>query len=116
MVKEIVYPKTTPVQKKNAVVLKKRMERLDRYVGGLKRIRSVPRIIVIVDQTIDFVAAQECFKLEIPLICRLDTDCDPNFVKVGVPINDDSNSSICVFLQILLLSIQKSHIARIAEK
>ena len=95
--------------------MKNRMERLERYVGGLKRIESIPKIVVIVGQTIDFVATQECYKLSIPLICRLDTDCDPNFVDVGIPMNDDSNSRIRVFVEILLLSIQKGYRVRLLK-
>jgi ribosomal protein S2 len=52
-------------------------------------------------------AIQECRKLKIPLICRLDTDCNPNLVEVGVPINDDSVPRIRLFLKSLLPGIHE---------
>jgi small subunit ribosomal protein S2 len=103
------------IQKKKAAGMKNRMERLERYVGGLKGIRSLPRVVVIVGQTTDFVAAQECRKLSIPLICRLDTDCDPDFADVGVPMNDDSTSRIRLFLEVLLLGIQEGRRVRLSK-
>ena len=83
------------------------MDRLDRYLGGLKGIRSLPRVVVLVGQIEEIAAIQECRKLEIPLICRLDTDCNPDLVEVGVPINDDSVSRIRLFLKSLLPGIHE---------
>jgi small subunit ribosomal protein S2 len=93
------------LQKKEARVLQKRLDRLDRYLGGLKGIRSIPRVVILVGQTVEIAAIQECRKLEVPLICRLDTDCNPDLVEVGVPINDDSVSRIRLFLKSLLPGI-----------
>ena len=67
--------------------------------------RSIPRVVVLVGQTTEIAAIQECRKLKIPLICRLDTDCNPDLVEVGVPINDDSVSRIRLFLKSLLPGI-----------
>jgi small subunit ribosomal protein S2 len=93
--------------KKEARVFQKRVERLDRYLGGLKGIRSIPRVVILVGQTVEMAAIQECRKLKIPLICRLDTDCNPNLVEVGIPINDDSVSRIRLFLKSLLPGIHE---------
>jgi small subunit ribosomal protein S2 len=95
------------LQKKETIVLKKRLERLKRYLSGLKGIRKLPGVVVIVGQTIELTAVHECRKLEIPVICRLDTDCDPNFVEIGIPINDDSTIRINLFLKVLLPRIKE---------
>jgi small subunit ribosomal protein S2 len=95
------------LQKKETIVLKKRLECLKRYLGGLKGIRKLPGIAIIVGQTVEITAVHECRKLEIPIICRLDTDCDPSFTEIGVPINDDSTRRISLFLKILLPRIKE---------
>ena len=81
------------------------MEKLERYFGGLKGIQTIPGIVIIIGQVVELVSIQECYKLEIPIICRLDTDCDPNLVEFGIPINDDSKIRIQLFFEILLTKI-----------
>jgi small subunit ribosomal protein S2 len=93
--------------KKEVTILQKRLDRLDRYLGGLKGMRSLPRVVILVGQKVELAAIQECRKLGIPLICRLDTDCNPNLVDVGVPMNDDSVLRIRIFLKSLLPRIQE---------
>jgi small subunit ribosomal protein S2 len=94
-------------QKKEATALKKRLERLKRYIGGLKGIRKLPGVVVVVGQTMEITAVHECRKLGIPIICRIDTDCDPSFVEIGVPINDDSTMRIDLFLKTLVPRINE---------
>jgi small subunit ribosomal protein S2 len=104
------------LQKKDATALQKRLERLERYLGGLKGIRSLPGAVIMVGQTVEIAAVQECRKLGIPLICRLDTDCNPDLVKIGVPINDDSVLRIRIFLKVLLLGIHEGRRWRFSGK
>jgi len=91
--------------KKDTVLFRKRLEKLERYFGGLKGIQTIPGIVIIIGQVVELVSIQECYKLEIPIICRLDTDCDPNLVEFGIPINDDSKIRIQLFFEILLTKI-----------
>ena len=89
-------------KKKKIIVLKKRLKR---YIGGLKGIYSFPSVVILVGQRIECTTIYECYKLQIPIICRLDTDCDPIFTKVGVSINDVSMSRICFFLETLIARV-----------
>jgi small subunit ribosomal protein S2 len=73
----------------------------------LKGINKLPGVVVIVGQKKELTAVLECLKLNIPRICRVDTDCNPNLVKIRVPINDDSALRISLFLQVLLLGIEE---------
>jgi small subunit ribosomal protein S2 len=95
------------LSKKEASLLQTRLDRLKRYLGGLKGIRSLPGAVIIIGQTKELVAIQECRKLKIPIVCRLDTDCDPSLVEFGVPLNDDSRARIRLFLEALVPSIQE---------
>jgi small subunit ribosomal protein S2 len=78
--------------------------------------RSLPGAVVVVGQTTELVAIRECRKLGIPVVCRLDTDCDPHLVEVGVPINDDSTASIRLFLEFLLPRIHEGKRQQISKQ
>lgn len=80
--------------KKEAAVLRRELEKLQKYLGGLKMMRQVPDIVVIVDQRREYNAVQECEKLGIPIVSLLDTNCDPDVVDIPIPANDDAIRSI----------------------
>ena len=80
--------------KKEAAVLRRELEKLQKYLGGLKMMRQVPDICVIVDQKREYNAVQECEKLGIPIVSLLDTNCDPDVVDIPIPANDDAIRSI----------------------
>jgi small subunit ribosomal protein S2 len=80
--------------KKEASVLRREMEKLQKYLGGIKQMRKVPDIVLIVDQRREYNAVQECQKLGIPIVSLLDTNCDPDTVDIPVPANDDAIRSI----------------------
>jgi small subunit ribosomal protein S2 len=70
------------------------MAKLQKYLGGIKAMRKVPDIVVIVDQRREYNAVQECQKLGIQIVSMLDTNCDPDVVDVPIPANDDAIRSI----------------------
>jgi small subunit ribosomal protein S2 len=80
--------------KKEASVLRREMTKLQKYLGGIKLMRKVPDIVVIVDQRREYNAVQECQKLGIPIVSLLDTNCDPDVVDIPIPANDDAIRSI----------------------
>lgn len=80
--------------KKEAAVLRRELEKLQKYLGGIKGMRKVPDIVVIVDQRREYNAVQECQKLNVPIVSLLDTNCDPDTVDIPIPANDDAIRSI----------------------
>jgi small subunit ribosomal protein S2 len=80
--------------KKEAAVLRRELEKLQKYLGGIKLMRKVPDIVLIVDQRREYNAVQECQKLGIPIVSLLDTNCDPDVVDIPIPANDDAIRSI----------------------
>ncbi|MGB3613372.1 MAG: 30S ribosomal protein S2 [Elainellaceae cyanobacterium] len=80
--------------KKEASMLRRELEKLQKYLGGIKLMRQVPDIVVIVDQRREYNAVQECTKLDIPIVALLDTNCDPDVVDIPIPANDDAIRSI----------------------
>ncbi len=80
--------------KKEASVLRRELGKLQKYLGGIKLMRKVPDIVVIVDQRREYNAILECEKLGIPIVSMLDTNCDPNVADIPIPANDDAIRSI----------------------
>ncbi|GAB4358182.1 MAG: 30S ribosomal protein S2 [Cyanophyceae cyanobacterium] len=80
--------------KKEASVLRRELSKLKKYLGGIKMMRKLPDIVVIVDQRREYNAVQECVRLGIPILALLDTNCDPDTVDVPIPANDDAIRSI----------------------
>ena len=80
--------------KKEASVLRRELAKLQKYLGGIKNMRKVPDVVVIVDQRREYNAVLECQKLGIEIVSMLDTNCDPDLVDVPIPANDDAIRSI----------------------
>ncbi len=80
--------------KKEASMLRRELGKLQKYLGGIKLMRKVPDIVIIVDQRREYNAILECEKLSIPIVSMLDTNCDPNVVDIPIPANDDAIRSI----------------------
>jgi small subunit ribosomal protein S2 len=80
--------------KKEASVLRRELSRLRKYLGGIKTMRRIPDVVLVVDQRREYNAIQECQKLGIPIISLLDTNCDPTLTDVPIPANDDAIRSI----------------------
>lgn len=80
--------------KKEASMLRRELEKLQKYLGGIKGMRKVPDVIIMIDQRREYNAVQECQKLSIPIVALLDTNCDPDVVDIPIPANDDAIRSI----------------------
>jgi small subunit ribosomal protein S2 len=80
--------------KKEASVMRRQMGKLHKYLGGIKTMRKLPDAVIIVDVKREYNAIQECQKLGIPVVSMLDTNCDPDFVDIPIPANDDAIRSI----------------------
>lgn len=84
--------------KKEGSVLRRELGKLEKYLGGIKTMRRLPDLVVVVDQRREYNAIQECQKLGIPIISLLDTNCDPDLVDVPIPANDDAIRSVKLIL------------------
>ena len=93
--------------KKEAASMIKEKERLQKYLGGLKGMKKLPDVVIIVGQTEEIHAVYECQKLGIASVTILDTDCDPSLADLFIPANDDSIASLQFILTGFLESIKK---------
>lgn len=80
--------------KKEGAVTRRELNKLRKHLNGIKKMKNLPDIVVVVDQKRESTAIQECIKLGIPTICILDTNCNPEIVDIPIPANDDAIRSI----------------------
>jgi len=76
--------------KKEVIGLRHEMDKLEKYLGGIKDMPRMPGAIVIVDPKKEKIAIQEAHKLGIPVVATVDTNCDPDEVDFPIPANDDA--------------------------
>ncbi len=80
--------------KKEQIDLGKEMQRLSRYLGGIKSMTRMPDVLFIIDPAKEFIAVKEANKLGIPVVALADTDSDPDVLDHIIPGNDDAIRSI----------------------
>ena len=76
--------------KKEVILLKKEMEKLEKNLGGIKEMNELPGVMFIVDPKKERIGILEAKKLGIPVIGLVDTNCNPEEVDYAIPGNDDA--------------------------
>jgi len=77
-----------------AATKRKELERLERTLGGMRDMSSLPGAIFVIDPKREYLAIQEARRLKIPVIAITDTNCDPDVVDYLIPGNDDAIRSV----------------------
>ena len=80
--------------KKETAILKRELEKLRKNLNGIKDMKRLPDLVLIVDQKRESTAIQECMTLGIPIISILDSNCNPDITDIPIPGNDDAIRSI----------------------
>lgn len=81
--------------------MKDEWRKLNRLYAGVKLMKELPKIVVVVDPRYDKVAVQEARKMRIPVVALVDTNSDPDMVDYMVPGNDDALRSIELFINLM---------------
>ncbi len=76
--------------KKEVVELKKEYNRLIKFLGGIRDMKSMPQALFVVDPRKERNAIAEARKLNIPIVGIVDTNCDPDEIDYVIPANDDA--------------------------
>ncbi len=76
--------------KKEVAQLSLEIEKLEKYLGGIKNMQKLPAALFIVDPKREKIAVSEAKKLGIPIVAIVDTNCDPDEVDYVIPGNDDA--------------------------
>lgn len=85
--------------KKEVIKLKGEIEKLEKYLGGVKEMRRQPGALFIIDPRKERNAIAEAHKLGIPIVAVVDTNCDPDEIDYPIPGNDDAIRAIKLISQ-----------------
>jgi small subunit ribosomal protein S2 len=80
--------------KKERLKLEEEIARLNRYLGGIKAMTSLPGAIYVVDTTKEDIAVAEAVRMGIPIVALVDTNCNPDVLDYPIPSNDDAIRAI----------------------
>ncbi|HUY30432.1 MAG TPA: 30S ribosomal protein S2 [Acidimicrobiales bacterium] len=76
--------------KKEALLLGRELEKLERNLGGIRRLTRLPKAIFVIDTKKEHIAVTEANKLGLSVIAVVDTNCDPDVIDYVIPGNDDA--------------------------
>ena len=87
--------------KKEVILLKKEMDKLERNLGGIKEMDKLPGVIFLVDPKKERIAVLEAKKLGIPVVGLVDTNCNPEEVDYPIPGNDDAIRAVKLIADVM---------------
>lgn len=93
--------------KKEIAQINKNFEKLNKTLGGIKEMRGMPDLLVVIDQKKELIAIKEANKLNIPVVCLADTNADPDGIDCVIPGNDDAIRSIKLIVSKLADAVEE---------
>ncbi len=76
--------------KKEALRLSRELDKLERYLGGIRSMEKLPSAVFILDTKKEHIAVTEANRLGVPVVAVVDTNCDPDIIQYVIPGNDDA--------------------------
>ncbi|GHV02968.1 30S ribosomal protein S2 [Campylobacterota bacterium] len=89
--------KITLLTKKEQLLLDRKREKLEKYLGGVRYMKTLPDMLFVLDVVKEKIAVAEARRLGIPIVAPLDTNCDPDLIDFPIPGNDDAIRAIELF-------------------
>lgn len=83
--------------KKEALQMRREMAKLEKSLGGIKHMGSLPDVLFVIDVGHEKIALQEAARLGIPVVAVVDTNCSPDGVDYVIPGNDDAMRAIHLY-------------------
>jgi small subunit ribosomal protein S2 len=93
--------------KKEALLLSRELEKLQRNLGGIRKMAKLPDAVFILDTKKEHIAVTEARKLKIPVIATVDTNCDPDVIDYPIPANDDAIRSGSLMCRIVADAVEE---------
>jgi small subunit ribosomal protein S2 len=100
--------------KKEGLKVRREAAKLERNLGGIKRLERVPSAIFVIDTKKEHIAVTEANRLGIPVVAIVDTNCDPDVIDFVIPGNDDAIRSATLLSRVIADAVIEGHF--IAEK
>ena len=98
--------------KKERLRIEEEIARLNRYLGGIKEMTSLPGAVYIIDTTKETIAVAEAQRMGIPIAALVDTNCDPDVIDCPIPSNDDAIRAIKLITARIVDAVLEGLIAR----
>ena len=93
--------------KKEVIKLTNEIEKLEKYLGGVKDMKKLPAALFIIDPRKERNAIAEARKLKIPIVAIVDTNCDPDEIDYIIPGNDDAIRAIRLISATMANAVQE---------
>ena len=100
------------VIKKEALMMERKRVKLERSLGGVRNMKSVPSMLFITDCHKEQLALKEAQKLGIPVVGIADTNCDPTGIDFVIPGNDDSPRAVALYANVIATAVMEGLAAR----
>ena len=98
--------------KKEALLKTRELDKLARYLGGIRSMEKLPQAVFVLDTKKEHIAVTEANKLGIPVVAVVDTNCDPDVIDYVIPGNDDAIRSGTLLCRVISDAvIEGKHIA-----
>jgi small subunit ribosomal protein S2 len=85
-------------KKKDQATLRREMRKIRRNLEGVRALHGMPGAIVVIDPRREEICVREAARMNVPVVCILDTDCNPQAADIVIPGNDDAMSSVQLLL------------------
>ncbi len=93
--------------KKEGLMLRRELDKLERNLGGIRRLTRLPNAIFVIDTKKEHIAVTEANKLGIPVIAIVDSNCDPDIIDYVIPGNDDAIRSGRLLCRVMADAVQE---------
>src|SRR5262249_56974952 len=95
--------------KKEGLKVRREAAKLERNLGGIKRLERVPSAIFVIDTKKEHIAVTEANRLGIPVVAVVDTNCDPDVIDFVIPGNDDAIRSATLLSRVIGEAVIDGH-------
>lgn len=105
--------------KKERLLIKREIDRLDRFFGGVAQMQEIPEVIFVIDTKREAGAIIEASKKGVTTIAIVDSNCDPTVVDYPIPMNDDATKAVDYVLTLIqdtIIDSKKSSSKKVVSK
>ncbi len=96
--------------KKEALILSRELEKLQRNLGGIRNLARLPDSVFVIDTKKEHIAVTEANKLGLPIVAVVDTNCDPDVIQFVIPGNDDAIRSGTLMCRIVADAVEEGRL------
>jgi len=105
--RQVNSPEFAAVPKKEALLLRRELDKLRRNLGGIRFMEKQPDAIFVIDTKKEHIAVTEANKLGVPVVAVVDTNCDPDLIDFVIPGNDDAIRASALMCRVIADAVEE---------